>query len=107
MASLSALKLDEGIKTYYNRKVAEGKNKMSITNEVRNKLLARVFAVVKRGSEHQKKNQSLLVLSWKSKTGSVLGARADLRFVYFQVLVLLANHFVSKIICALLFLSSA
>ena len=63
MASLTAIKLDEGLKTYYNRKVAEGKNKMSIINAVRNKLLARVFSVVRRGVEYQKNLQSPLVLS--------------------------------------------
>ena len=46
MASLSAVKLDHDIKAYYERKVAEGKNKMSVLNAVRNKLLARVLACV-------------------------------------------------------------
>lgn len=64
MASLTGIKLDEGLKTYYNRKVAEGKNKMSVLNAIRNKLLARVFAVVSRGTEYQKNYyQNRLVLS--------------------------------------------
>jgi len=46
MASLTAIKLDEDIKRYYERKCAEGKNKMSVLNAVRNKLLARVLACV-------------------------------------------------------------
>jgi len=46
MASLTAIKLDEQIKNYYNRKVAEGKNKMSVLNAVKNKLLTRVVACV-------------------------------------------------------------
>ena len=46
MASLSAVKLDPDLKQYYERKVAEGKNKMSVLNAVRNKLLARVLACV-------------------------------------------------------------
>lgn len=46
MAALSAIKLDADIKAYYQKKVAEGKNKMSIINAVRNKLLARVLACV-------------------------------------------------------------
>jgi len=49
MASLTGIKLDEGLKAYYNRKVEEGKNKMSVLNVIRNKLLARVFAVVNIG----------------------------------------------------------
>lgn len=46
MASLSAVKLDADLKKYYERKVAEGKNKMSVLNAVRNKLLARVLSCV-------------------------------------------------------------
>lgn len=54
MASLTGIKLDEGLKNYYERKVTEGKNKMSVLNAIRNKLLARVFAVVNRGFAYQK-----------------------------------------------------
>jgi len=46
MASLSAVRLDPDLKAYYDRKVLEGKNKMSVLNAVKNKLLARVIAVV-------------------------------------------------------------
>lgn len=46
MASLSAVKLDTDLKKYYERKVAEGKNKMSVLNAVRNKLLGRVLSCV-------------------------------------------------------------
>jgi transposase len=64
MASLTGVKLDESLKTYYERKVAEGKNKMSVLNAVRNKLLSRVFAVVKRGEPYQKINyKNAMVLS--------------------------------------------
>jgi transposase len=54
MASLTAIKYDEGMKAYYERKVAEGKNKMSVLNAIRNKLLSRIFAVVERGTIYQK-----------------------------------------------------
>lgn len=56
MASLSAIKLDAGLKVYYERKVAEGKNKMSVLNAVKNKLLARVVAVVNKQQEYVKKS---------------------------------------------------
>jgi transposase len=46
MASLTAVKLDVDLKKYYERKVLEGKNKMSVLNAVRNKLLARVISCV-------------------------------------------------------------
>lgn len=56
MASLTAVKLDDDLKAYYERKVAEGKNKMSVLNAVRNKLLARVVACVNRQQEYVKKS---------------------------------------------------
>lgn len=46
MASLTAVKRDIGLKNYYERKVAEGKNKMSVLNAVKSKLLARVVSCV-------------------------------------------------------------
>ena len=55
MASLSAVKLDADLKAYYERKVAEGKNKMSVLNAVKNKLLARVVAVVNKGEQYVRK----------------------------------------------------
>jgi len=55
MASLTAVKLDADLKHYYERKVAEGKNKMSVLNAVKNKLLARVIAVVNKQQEYVKK----------------------------------------------------
>ncbi len=62
MGSLVSVKLDPGIKAYYERKVNEGKNKMSVLNAVKNKLLARVLAVVKRGEPYEK-NYSLKCLA--------------------------------------------
>jgi len=46
MASITAVRYDAGLKQYYERKVAEGKNKMSVLNAVKNKLLARVVSCV-------------------------------------------------------------
>lgn len=64
MASLSGVRNDEDLKNYYERKVAEGKNKLSVLNAVKNKLVCRVIAVVKRGTPYQKKYlQNALVLS--------------------------------------------
>jgi transposase len=55
MASLTAVKLDAELKYYYERKVAEGKSKMSVLNAVKNKLLARVVACVNNQREYVKK----------------------------------------------------
>ncbi len=49
MAAMVSIKLDPGMRQYYQRKVAEGKNKMSVLNAIRNKLITRVLAVVRRG----------------------------------------------------------
>lgn len=52
MASISAIKHDVGLKQYYERKVAEGKNKMSVLNAVKSKLLARVVSCVNNNREY-------------------------------------------------------
>ena len=45
--ALSAIKHDKEISMYYHRKMAEGKSKYKVINNVRNKLLQRIVAVVK------------------------------------------------------------
>lgn len=52
MASISAIQHDPELRLYYKSKVAEGKPKMIALNNVRNKLLARAFAVIKRGTPY-------------------------------------------------------
>jgi transposase len=47
LCAMSALRWDKEIKAYYERKVIEGKNKMSVINAIRNKLLQRIFAVLR------------------------------------------------------------
>jgi transposase len=46
--AISAIRTDPEMKIYYNRRIESGKHKMNTINAVRNKLLARVFAVVRR-----------------------------------------------------------
>jgi transposase len=50
MTALSAKKNDSEIKEYYERKVAEGTNKMSVMNAIRCKIISRAFAVIERES---------------------------------------------------------
>ncbi len=50
MCAKSAIQHDPQLKGYYQEKVTQGKPKMSVINAVRNKIMARVFAVVKRKS---------------------------------------------------------
>jgi len=52
LASVSAIQSDSELRLYYKKKVAEGKPKMVALNNVRNKLLARAFAVIKRGTPY-------------------------------------------------------
>ncbi len=48
MCALSAIKHDPQLKVYYQKKEKEGKNKMLIFNNIRNKIIQRVFCVVNR-----------------------------------------------------------
>lgn len=48
----SAIQYNPEMKAYFQRRVTEGKNKMSTLNIVRNKLLSRIFAVVNRDSSY-------------------------------------------------------
>jgi transposase len=54
MAAMSAASFDNEIRTYFERKVAEGKNKMAILNSIRNKLILRIFACVKENRKYEK-----------------------------------------------------
>ena len=49
---MGAIQLNGEYKTYYERRTKEGKNKMSTLNIIRNKLIFRIFAVVKRGTPY-------------------------------------------------------
>jgi transposase len=55
MAAMSAIRHCPELKEYYQRKREEGKGKMTILNAIRNKLLHRIVAVVKRGTPYQDK----------------------------------------------------
>lgn len=52
MAAMSAIQVKGEYREYYNNRVEAGKNKMSTLNIIRNKILFRAFAVVKRGSPY-------------------------------------------------------
>ena len=46
MCALNAVKYDPFLKIYFERKISEGKHKMNVLNNVRNKLIHRICAVV-------------------------------------------------------------
>ncbi len=49
LCAMAAIQHNDELRHYYNRKIEEGKNKMSVINAVRNKLVQRIFAVVRDG----------------------------------------------------------
>jgi len=55
MAALSTIQVQGDLQEYYVRKVAEGKNKMSVLNAIRNKLVLRIFACINQNREYEKK----------------------------------------------------
>ena len=50
LAAMTAVHFDTELREYYIRRQKDGKSKMAIINIVRNKVIARVFAVMKRGT---------------------------------------------------------
>lgn len=54
LAAMSAIRLDNDFRVYYLRKIEEGKNKMSILNAIRNKIIHRIFALIKNETIYQK-----------------------------------------------------
>jgi transposase len=52
MGATSLIRLKGELKDYYDRKVAQGKNKMTVLNAVRNKILHRICAVIARGTPY-------------------------------------------------------
>ncbi len=48
MGALATIQHDPQMKTYYQKKTAEGKNPMLVLNNIKNKIISRVFCVVNR-----------------------------------------------------------
>lgn len=61
LAAVTAVRHRGELCEYYERKLAEGKNKMSVINAVRNKLITRLFMCIKEERLYQKEYQSSLV----------------------------------------------
>jgi transposase len=60
LAAMAAIRTKSDLKAYYIRKVAEGKNKMSVLNAVRNKLVHRIWAVLQRQTPFVMENNFLM-----------------------------------------------
>jgi transposase len=52
MGAISVTRHSQEFKSYYNKRVENGHNKMSTVNIIRNKIVFRAFSVVKRGSPY-------------------------------------------------------
>lgn len=61
MAAMACIRSDQELKAYFLRKVNEGKNKMSVLNAVRNKLIHRIMAVIKRKQPFLPKEEFLSI----------------------------------------------
>lgn len=53
LAAFCAIRCDRELRQYYQKRVSEGKEKMSCVNIIRSKIVARMFAVIKRQSPYQ------------------------------------------------------
>lgn len=53
MAAMRAVRLECNLKYYYQKKVAEGKNKMSVLNAVRNKIIHIIYALIKNETNYK------------------------------------------------------
>ncbi|MFN6076658.1 MAG: IS110 family transposase, partial [Fluviicola sp.] len=54
LAALRVIQLEGEMRDYFIRKVSEGKNKMSVINAIRNKILARVCSCIKNEKMYEK-----------------------------------------------------
>ncbi|AUP80694.1 IS110 family RNA-guided transposase [Flavivirga eckloniae] len=57
MTAMAAINHNKELKRYYQNRVEQGKNKMSTINIIRNKIIARVFAVINRNSPYVEINK--------------------------------------------------
>jgi transposase len=53
MAAMRTVRLKNDMQDFYLRKVAQGKNKMCVLNAIRNKIIHRIFAVIKNQIPYQ------------------------------------------------------
>lgn len=54
LVAMSAVRIKGEMKQFYERKLKEGKNKMSVINAIRNKIILRIFACVNNKKNYEK-----------------------------------------------------
>lgn len=52
LSASSAIQNDDELRNYYQKRIESGKSRMSTMNAVKNKIISRVFAVIKRGTPY-------------------------------------------------------
>jgi transposase len=60
LAAMSAIQYCDELKAFYKRKIEAGKNKMSVINAVRNKLISRIFSCIKNNRLYEKDHKYVL-----------------------------------------------
>lgn len=63
MCSLTAIQHCPELRMYYERKIESGKNKMSIFNAIKNKIIHRIFSCINQNRNYKKYFRNNLVLS--------------------------------------------
>lgn len=63
MCSLTAIQHCPELRMYYERKIESGKNKMSILNAIKNKIIHRIFSCINQNRNYEKYFRNNLVLS--------------------------------------------
>ena len=58
LVAVATISCDKELSLYYQRKVSEGKNRMLVINAIRNKVLHRLCAVIRRGTPYQLEYQT-------------------------------------------------
>lgn len=58
LVAMTTISCDKQLSQYYQRKVGEGKNRMLVINAIRNKVIHRLCAVIKRGTPFQLEYQT-------------------------------------------------
>lgn len=61
MSALSATIMEGELNDYYNRKVEDGKNKMLVINNIRNKIIHRIFSCINQNRKYEKSYNPKLV----------------------------------------------
>lgn len=61
LAAISSIRFNGDMKSYYERMVGRGKNKMSVINAIRNKIIHRIYAVIRNNHPYKPYNLVLAV----------------------------------------------